>query len=138
MGLKILISVLCFQSFFNSTCCEFDNDSFFIFVNSLYSRNTLDENNNVLYLYFSNANDERLFVKKIKLKRKTICIKKSKKGNEENLLIVNSILKNEKDIYSVNFRTGSRSGKSYFGTIEIGFSNSKPVFIDSHIVSQIE
>lgn len=138
MMLKILVPILFFQSLFNSACCEFDNDCFLIFVNSLYSRNTLDENNNVLYLYFSNANDERLFVKKIKLRGKTICIKKSKKGNEKSLLIINSILKNEKDIYSVNFKTGSRSGKSYFGTIEIGFNNFKPIFLDSHIVSQIE
>lgn len=138
MILKILVSILCFQSLSNLQCCEFDKDCFHIFINSLYSRNAFDIDAKIIYLSFKNPNDEKLFVKKIKLRSKIICFKKSKDGNEKNLLKINSITKSESNTFVVDFTSQPYQGKSYFGTVEIGFEETKPIFINAYIVSQIE
>lgn len=138
MTYKILISIFCFQSLSNTQCCEFDKDCFYILINSLYSRKAFDVDAKIIYLSFKNPNDEKLFVKKIKLKNKTIRFKANKIGNEKNLLKINSITKSDSNTFLVDFISEPYNGKSYFGTVEIGFQESKPIFVDAHIISQIE
>ncbi len=138
MILKILVSILYFQSLSNSQCCEFDKDCFHIVINSLYSRNVFDKDAKLLFLSFNNPNDEKLFVRKVKLKDKTICFKKGKFGGEKNLLKINSITKSSSNTFLVDFKSEPYDGKSYFGTVEIGFQENKPIFLNAHIISQIE
>ena len=138
MTLKILIFLLYSQSLPNLKNNEFDNNCFHIFINSLYSRDVLRKDIKFYYVNFKNPKDERLFLKKIKLKDKTFCFKKSKSFNYRNTLTINSITQVKSENFVVDFVLNHYKGCSDFGTVEIGFLEGKPIFLDAHIINSIE
>ncbi len=137
MIFKTLFLVISLHSFSNQTCCEFDKDCFTIFVRSLYSRGVLSKESKNHVVLFSEAKYKGSFVRKIKVGNKTLCLKLTKSDNLNGVLNIVSIKQTASQQLVVDF-TIKEGGGLTDGTVVLGFSDNKPIFLNARVIRAIE
>jgi hypothetical protein len=137
MIFKILFLAISLQSFSSPPCCKFDKDCFTIFIRSLYSRNVLSQANKNHVVKFGDPSFKSTFVRKIKVDNKTLRLKLTKSNDLIGVLNIISIKQLSPQKITIDFSL-KEGGSLIEGTVSLGFSDSKPIFLDARFVTANE
>ena len=116
---------------------EFDKECFKIFIRRLNSDNLFDKDAKKHFIYFTDKEDEVFFVKKVDYGNEMIRLRKSKAGIENRVITIEKITKAKSGIINVTFTTKS-GGSTYYGSTSIKYTEDKPSYLKSSVISSIE
>ena len=134
---KFLLTIIFIQALYNQKTCDFDKKCFNVFINFLYIKGGILDNQKITYISFLHTEDEKLFSKKIKVKDRLLHLEKRKSIDKNNLLTIISIAKADSINFKVDFLYEAIGGIKNTGTVSIRFVNKKPVALERGFSTQV-
>ncbi len=115
---------------------DFNREDFSLFIKVLHSREIIRKEAKIVYL-INYEDDKRYFSKRVKTQTANLCLRKTGYLDKKDLLKINSIVRGEGEIFTINFQS-FHSGVEFNGHVKLKHIEGKSIFFDCYFLEQID
>jgi hypothetical protein len=115
---------------------DFNREDFSLFIKALHSREIIRKEAKIVYL-INYEKDKRYFSKRVKTQTANLCLRKTEYLDKKDLLKINSIIKSQGKIFTINFQS-SHSGVEFNGYVKLKHVEGKSIFFDCYFFERVD